>query len=1276
MKTLPVEGTLSEVSFYEDDTVERVRELVAIQKSSHPDRLFIQIRVTLPEGYYSTPKEWTDLFFRLSRDGRVVSEEALKTYLEEVRTGVTFPVKAYTREQWDAVSPESAIRDGGQEWHILGVKQQTVLPLPPRDLSIPTNAIPLLSLQSLFETLHPFPVSELRVTELPEDPSDAVLRVYFPRLTPDTPPNLDASKDAILTAQAELGKLLALRPTEHQTESITRAKWYISLNATRFPTPRTTFEQFFYGLTVSKDTPYVAYFTAEGNALRSKFYVEDPKTKIPVLDPALVKSWYTATTPNRTRPTLLLYRQKGTSRTSFQRIAITSSDITIDIRKDKSSTKSLEDMKKDAETWLLSLDAIAPSLDLRDLAPDRWELADLSLYATYAKEQTDFDMLRFPCLQSIFGVQGGVFKLLRSEQGDIPRRVVDACQALTQEGATPTATYLANALGTSMEEATSLLETITTGELNCDRALRDFPTIRFDRKDVTIAFATNPERTLKYADLLRYVLTEGDKLPDGICPRRKEMVAPSVVVPQAALPEEGEEDGEDLLALLGLSEEPAAAAPPPEPVKPTRTLKVAEDLKTTQNYFNERLNAFDAKRFGPPYSRECEKSNQVIVLTPEAKETIRTEKGAEYTYEDAPAEEQVDIPGGTAICPPYWCMRDLIPLREDQLDRDDAGHPVCPVCKGKVRLTDKVSTKEFPVIKRETSKGKTSRYPRFMKGRDGVPCCYPTPAKEAVTLNARTEVTYILTDELRDIPAKRVARLSPELASRLGVTTHYDTTIVKGRLEFQKQDTFRIGLGRPRDTLPELLQYDCEGVARKELRKPVLPPKERPEIVRQCSFFSTIRSADPIEEVQRKWDEGTLDPVDEVEYLSFFLDYSVILVAADTLKVLCGFRTQDIAARGRTIVLLLRSGGHPEVLGTMQRKRKGTGGETVYGVDIMCAPLDAMTTELIRAHQDACTGDLPTLAEAWKAFGELGLSSFEGITDPTGRLQAFFAPKTLYLPFVPTSQAIATQFKPARVRMLHEILDTELPSYATEVAMLNRLKAERLFQHEPSKDRRTTDGKVVEIETRSGFRAPVSPAASSPGPATEVLQTLAAAKGVDATGAPLKGEEVLVFGVPDATMKDAKANIDYESEVYEFLLFSLAGDIAADANDYADLRSAIERKDEAALGPLLADWYAKEAYEDATKTEYAFLSKVRTPCGQFKDNEEMCKHSTLCGWDKGDCKVRVQPSRLTRAVLPRIQTTLLTNDKQRALVLDNRLSRFFSTVLYLEMPNEWITTTL
>ena len=157
-----------------------------------------------------------------------------------------------------------------------------------------------------------------------------------------------------------------------------------------------------------------------------------------------------------------------------------------------------------------------------------------------------------------------------------------------------------------------------------------------------------------------------------------------------------------------------------------------------------------------------------------------------------------------------------------------------------------------------------------------------------------------------------------------------------------------------------------------------------------------------------------------------------------------------------------------------------------------------------------------------------------------------------------------------------------------------------------------------------------------------------------------------------------KDTIDYRSELTEFLLVTLANDIAPatddDARDasYAALRRAIETKTDAALRTGLAAWFAREAYEDATETPYRFLSKVRKPCGQLKD-EATCSKSSLCGWDKGDCKVQVRTSRVKPAeILEQIRTTLMTNDKQRALVLDNRLSRFFSTVLYLEMPNETI----
>jgi hypothetical protein len=94
-----------------------------------------------------------------------------------------------------------------------------------------------------------------------------------------------------------------------------------------------------------------------------------------------------------------------------------------------------------------------------------------------------------------------------------------------------------------------------------------------------------------------------------------------------------------------------------------------------------------------------------------------------------------------------------------------------------------------------------------------------------------------------------------------------------------------------------------------------------------------------------------------------------------------------------------------------------------------------------------------------------------------------------------------------------------------------------------------------------------------------------------------------------------------------------------------------------------------------TPTE--FVNKVRTPCGQYTQ-KDACNKSSLCGWYKHKannvCKIRVRPIVDRATLLSRLVKTLVENDKQRALVLDQRLSPFFSTILYLEMPHEWITT--
>ena len=170
----------------------------------------------------------------------------------------------------------------------------------------------------------------------------------------------------------------------------------------------------------------------------------------------------------------------------------------------------------------------------------------------------------------------------------------------------------------------------------------------------------------------------------------------------------------------------------------------------------------------------------------------------------------------------------------------------------------------------------------------------------------------------------------------------------------------------------------------------------------------------------------------------------------------------------------------------------------------------------------------------------------------------------------------------------------------------------------------------------------------------------------------LDGEEQLVEGEVNEEDKKIAQDILYASEIREFLLFSLSKDIQTE--DEADLRRSIEQRDPNLYLRLKA-WFKENAYADSTESPVEFVNKVRTPCGQYTD-KKACSSSSLCGWHKNTCKIRVKPVVDKKVVLRDLARTLLRNDKQRALVLDGRLSPFFSTVLYLEMPHEWITTSV
>uniref|UniRef100_A0A6C0AKL6 Uncharacterized protein n=1 Tax=viral metagenome TaxID=1070528 RepID=A0A6C0AKL6_9ZZZZ len=1277
-KTVPVAGTGSSVTFFEDDSLETVRQHIAVAVNSHPDRLFIEVHVQLPEKYYEDPRKWDALFMRMSIDGLRLDRDLFKYYLEHSRHGTGVKEAKYSREDWNArpVALDALYKPGAgfSEWWVFGVAgdRSIVLPRPPKELAFTSTRIPIGNMQLLFESLYS-DVGEFRATEVNAEMTPAVKRVYFPLFREDTPSRLtDSAIRSLRTNAEQLTKLLALSVPEPRHPVILRAKWYLPLVETSFTAPRARFEQMFYGLTLSKDTPYVGFFTSKQEKTRHKFYVKDPSNKVPSIDVAMWKAWTTTTLPQRRLPTLLLYR--GSSRSSFDRIAITPRDIQFTIVRGKESKKSLDDIRTDLYEWFKTLDGVTPFVELRDLDESRWELQDMSILGAYAKEVTEFDMRRFPCLQTVFSSQDDTFRLLRADRlaENFTPLQVQAFQAL-QEADMPSAQTLIE-IGISPDDAEAMFRTFTNlgDDLDLDRVLKGFPTLRFSNKEVILSAVTNVDRALKYASILRHVLTapEDDVAVNAVCPRRVEAVeASAAAAPQPVAVHAGEfaVDG-DFLAELGLGA-PEAAEVEAQPEAPTgapkKRVRIADKNKSTYNYFNRRLQEFDPDTFDSTiYPSKCDKNKQVVVLTPEDEARIppeynprnypETEKQAKVKDANKDQEGIDDynvhiIPltnrEGIATCPQYWCIKDELPLREDQLV-DGA----CPVCKGKVRTGKDEDITEFSVMKRD----QTSVFPNYigtLKDKQ-IPCCYKVeqPFKKVMAPGSeKSDDSYILSST--KTPAMRMGYLPEGLAASLGIPIAYDKSIKKSRLDAGKADFFRVGLGRPSKTIPHFLKS----------KEAVPDPKDAPKNVMLCSFARSwtemgegVTQVDRIVAgIQHAYSEGRLTILDELEYVTSVVRCNVIRVDTATSTVKCGFWSEQLSPRERTIVLL-----DDDILAHVARgtdKAKGFAKYT-YTINIR-DPLfpKKMLVTMTTLHTRACASDRPRMSDALQELRSKG-HTFQVILDPFDRVQAVFVPRVVILPVQPEPYE---QLPGVQARSGYaDIRPEELPTRQSERSFLDQTTHKGFKWVEDLQD---VNDMFVESLLASEFRAPFQPEVAPHMVAKEVLSTM-----------QRNPERDLTDGSPNAEDARLADSISYASEVFDFLMFSLSKDIQKD--EYEQLRQGIATRGKTLYKQLDA-WLKKEAHWDATQGPRPFINKVRTPCGQFQQ-KDACNTSSLCGWKAGKCKIKVDASVDRAQVLRRLTKTLVENDKQRALVLDERLSPFFSTVLYMEMPHELITTTV
>ena len=127
-------------------------------------------------------------------------------------------------------------------------------------------------------------------------------------------------------------------------------------------------------------------------------------------------------------------------------------------------------------------------------------------------------------------------------------------------------------------------------------------------------------------------------------------------------------------------------------------------------------------------------------------------------------------------------------------------------------------------------------------------------------------------------------------------------------------------------------------------------------------------------------------------------------------------------------------------------------------------------------------------------------------------------------------------------------------------------------------------------------------------------------------------------------------------------------------DEYRDLRVALQEVSpkRPEVEPLLRKWFDEATQFVDIKEPTDFISKIRTPCGQFK-SKDSCS-GNLCGWDGKICSIQIKKSVKEDRLFNRLFSAVFDNSKIRAVVLDGRTTPFFSTILYIELPHEHIVT--
>ena len=1269
------------VAFFEDDSIQTVREQVSRSTDIHPDRLFILVGIRLSRNFYiRDARNWEGLFTRLSLNGYPIPAETFASYCKEYRSPVLAiqyrePIDKHTWMSYP-IELKDIFEPVGDfvEYRILGVSPEKSYCLPwnvssEMSFRIPSAQLPIPEPSRIVSSFYNIP----KIQSLVYIPHEKDAPAYFPLLRATTPSRMTLDELQRLTdTSTKLESLLKLDPPVPSTTNVLRARWYITLVDTDFGDAiRSRFEQIFYGITLSKDTPCITYYTSEREASRHKFYTEDVKQKTPLLDTALWNAWWSVSKPSRrNRPTLVLYR--GTSRENYDRVSISYSDITFSVYRDHDNTETVEDMQASIQKWFETFDAITPFVNPKDIADCRWDLQTVDFSAKYKTDVEELDIRRLQCVSFLFtilDIQKSAFRFLRADAVDeglspIEFRVLQLLR--NDPGLTPDkidflssheAEYILRNITIRLEDDPDLLE----------RSVSPFPVVRFTNDRVYVKAARTLDLPLRYINILRFILSDPkSKELDAVCPKRMESIAAERTFVPTAVIDETDEFADIFAQLEDVPETEEVVQPEEEQTK----VRIQQKTGTMHRYFVNRLQEFDSDMFKAEnvkeYSKHCDQGHQPSVLTNEELETILAEYDPRTYLEET---EMMKTDKGVVMCPEFWCMYDRIPLRESQLVLKN-GSLTCPVCGGKLQ-TVKADPKEYPVIQRLKGfvyPGMKS-YTSSSGDTKNMPCCFKTPRTQKIKSSDKEDEKYYIVGESKTgLKPYRLAYLPPAFMQGIKLKLTYKEILAsQNRIASGVSGYFRVGIGRASETLSTFLGVktaipEPKDNVHRVLQSSFFPswstPDERhvDEIVSQLKSYSEdvrMPIARLVSGIQTAFEQKTLTPLQELEYTALTLKTNIYRFLIDSNSMTCTFFTEMTVPKSRAIVVLQRD-QDIDILAYVTR----IGRSFSFKTNIYESPFtEEQQKELFMMSQYACSTKIPRAQYAILASGvlipEFG-DDIEIILDPYGRSQALFFPGKMILPFLSSAMLDVVYPKISG----YSAIQDRLPTKESVMKALDILKPkyEALYAYES--DIYDENGDMVEIMLKNGLRIPVVRIAGN-----VHNENRAEMKNVLSTP-----ESVLTFGKRNEEHSAKYRDISYASEIFNYLIFELTKDIERDRNDIA---IAIKTEDEQKVESILQEWF--DSAIESTDVPAEFISKIRVPCGQFTQ-KNACETATMCGWNGSTCRIKVRKDISKPALFRKLLNGVMENGKIRAMVLEGRTTPFFSTILYMELPHEVILT--